>query len=166
MLTNQQVLDELNAKYGDYITDVSEPYGMLTFSTTREKLLELFSFLYNHPTFKYQFLTTLCGMHYPDQKGAELGVVYHLHSLENNHRIRIKVFVPEEMSLVPTLSGLFKSANWQERETYDFFGIEFDGHPDLRRILNVDDMDYFPLRKQYPLEDQQRRDKDDRMFGR
>jgi NADH-quinone oxidoreductase subunit C len=139
---------------------------MLTFTTSREKLVDLFKYLYDHKEFQYQFLTTLCGVHYPDQVGRELGVVYHLHSLVQNHRIRIKTFVPIDNPLVPTLTGLFNSANWQERETYDFFGIEFTGHPDLRRIMNVDEMYYFPLRKEYPLEDQQRRDKDDRMFGR
>jgi NADH-quinone oxidoreductase subunit C len=166
MLTNEQVLADINSKFGDYVTDVADPFGMLTFTTTREKLVDLFKYLYDHKEFQYQFLTTLCGVHYPDQVGRELGVVYHLHSLVQNHRIRIKTFVPIDNPLVPTLTGLFNSANWQERETYDFFGIEFTGHPDLRRIMNVDEMDYFPLRKEYPLEDQQRRDKDDRMFGR
>ncbi len=166
MLTNEQVLADINSKFGDYVTDVADPFGMLTFTTSREKLVDLFKYLYDHKEFQYQFLTTLCGVHYPDQVDRELGVVYHLHSLVQNHRIRIKTFVPIDNPLVPTLTGLFNSANWQERETYDFFGIEFTGHPDLRRIMNVDEMDYFPLRKEYPLEDQQRRDKDDRMFGR
>jgi len=166
MLTNAQVLEDLNAKFGDYISDTHEPYGLLTLTTTREKALEVFRYLYDHKEFQYQFLTTLCGMHHPEQPGRELGVVYHLHSLVNNHRVRIKVFMPIDNPLTPSLTPVFASANWQERETYDFFGIQFTGHPDLRRILNVDDMDYFPLRKEYPLEDQQRRDKDDRMFGR
>jgi NADH-quinone oxidoreductase subunit C len=78
----------------------------------------------------------------------------------------MKIYVPSEAPNVYTATGLFSSANWMERETYDFFGVQFVGHPDLRRVLNVDEMDYFPLRKEFPLEDQTRIDKDDEMFGR
>ena len=113
-----------------------------------------------------QFLTDVCGIHYPDNAGKELGVIYHLHSLQNNLRLRIKCFMPNDAPEIDTVSSVFASANWQERETFDFYGIHFTGHPDLRRILNVDEMDYFPLRKEYPLEDQTRTDKDDTYFGR
>jgi NADH-quinone oxidoreductase subunit C len=114
----------------------------------------------------FQFLTDITGVHYPDRKGEELAVVYHVHNLKENVRLRIKIFVSIEKPDVFTATGLFSGANWMERETYDFFGVNFIGHPDLRRVLNVDEMDYFPLRKEYPLEDQTRIDKDDEMFGR
>ena len=78
----------------------------------------------------------------------------------------MKVFTPIATPDVYTATNIYASANWMERETYDFYGVNFVGHPDLRRILNVDEMDYFPLRKEYPLEDQSRVDKDDEMFGR
>jgi NADH-quinone oxidoreductase subunit C len=81
-------------------------------------------------------------------------------------RLRFKIFVPVAAPDVFTACNLFSSANWMERETYDFYGVNFVGHPNLKRILNVDEMDYFPLRKEYPLEDQTRIDKDDEMFGR
>jgi NADH-quinone oxidoreductase subunit C len=103
---------------------------------------------------------------YPDQQGAELVVVYHLHNFVENIRLRYSVAVPVAQPDVFTATKLFESANWMERETYDFFGINFIGHPNLKRILNVDEMDYFPLRKEFPLEDQTRIDKDDEMFGR
>jgi NADH-quinone oxidoreductase subunit C len=74
--------------------------------------------------------------------------------------------MPNDAPEIDTVSSVFASANWQERETFDFYGIHFSGHPDLRRILNVDEMDYFPLKKEYPLEDQTRTDKDDTYFGR
>jgi NADH-quinone oxidoreductase subunit C len=95
-----------------------------------------------------------------------LAVVYHLHNLKDNLRIRFKVFAPVAQPDVFTATKLYSAANWMERETYDFFGVNFVGHPNLIRILNVDEMDYFPLRKEFPLEDQTRIDKDDQMFGR
>jgi NADH-quinone oxidoreductase subunit C len=108
----------------------------------------------------------LCGVHYPDHKDAELVVVYHLHNFVENIRLRFSIAVPMAKPDVFTASKLFESANWMERETYDFFGINFVGHPNLKRILNVEEMDYFPMRKEFPLEDQTRIDKDDEMFGR
>ena len=96
----------------------------------------------------------------------QIAIMYQLHSLTHNWRIRLKIYLPEENAVTPTLTTLFSAANWMERETYDFFGVNFVGHPNLIRILNVDEMDYFPLRKEYPLEDQSRTDKDDEMFGR
>ena len=114
----------------------------------------------------FQFLTDLTAVNYPDQPGRELAVVYHLHNLKDNVRIRLTVYTDILSPDVFTASKLFSSANWMERETYDFFGINFVGHENLIRILNVDEMDYFPLRKEYPLEDQTRIDKDDQMFGR
>jgi len=140
--------------------------GMLTVETTREQVLDLLKFLRDDNQLQFNFLTTLCGVHFPDAAGRELGVVYHLHNWRQNLRIRVKVFFPIEDPHVPTASGLWLSANWMERETYDFYGILFDGHPNLTRILNVDDMEVFPLRKEYKLEDGTRTDKDDRFFGR
>ena len=84
----------------------------------------------------------------------------------DNVRIRFKVFTDIAKPDVFTATRLYEAANWMERETFDFFGVNFVGHPNLKRILNVDEMDYFPLRKEYPLEDQTRTDKDDEMFGR
>jgi NADH-quinone oxidoreductase subunit C len=107
----------------------------------------------------------MCGLHYPDQK-EELGLMVQLHSLENNYRIRLKTFFTRDQAHLPTLTGLFKGANWMEREAFDFYGIEFKGHPDMRRILNVEDMIMHPMRKEFPLEDQVRLDKNDKMFGR
>jgi NADH-quinone oxidoreductase subunit C len=139
---------------------------MLTFSAPAEMNLKVMRFLYDEPDLRFQFLTDLCAVHYPERKGEELAVVYHLHNLVENVRIRLKVYVPVGRPDVFTATSIFESANWMERETYDFFGINFVGHPNLKRILNVEEMDYFPMRKEYPLEDQSRVDKDDEMFGR
>ena len=165
-LTNAGVLEKIQSRFGEEVFDISEPYNLLTLSTNRETIISLLEFLYNHEELQMQFLTTLCGMHYPEQKDRELAVVYHVHSLQNNFRIRIKVFFPIDDPVIPTATTIWATANWMERETYDFFGIIFEGHPDLRRILNVDEMDFFPMRKEIPLEDQTREDKRDYMFGR
>jgi NADH-quinone oxidoreductase subunit C len=165
-LTNEAILQHIQSGLPGTIISAQESYGMCTIEVQPEKIVSLFQFLYNHPEMAFQFLTDLCGIHYPDQAGKELGVVYHLHSLVNNLRLRIKSFVPKTNPQIDSVSAIFKSANWQERETYDFYGIEFIGHPNLIRILNVDEMTYFPLRKEYPLEDQHRTDKNDSYFGR
>lgn len=166
MLTNQEVAEALIEKFGDDVFDFEEPYGMLTLTTTREQIMPMLEFLFNHEKFKANFLTDLTGVHYPDTPGREFAVVYHVHSLVHNFRLRLKVFLAEEDIHIPTATGLYASANWMERETYDFFGIMFDGHPNLIRILNIEEMDYFPMRRQYPLEDTTREDKTDALFGR
>jgi len=89
-----------------------------------------------------------------------------LHNFIDNHRIRIKTATDISQPVLPTATTIWPSANWMERETYDFYGIQFEGHPNLKRILNVDEMTSFPLRKDFPLEDQTREDKNDDMFGR
>ena len=166
MLTNEIIQQKLTDKFGDVLTDWHEPYGMLTFTAPNELNLKVLQFLYDDADLKFNFLTDLQAVHYPDNKGAELAVVYHLHNWVDNIRIRFKVFADINQPDVFSTTALYQSANFMERETYDFFGVNFIGHPNLIRILNVDEMDYFPLRKEFPLEDQTRIDKDDEMFGR
>ncbi|TDB66007.1 NADH-quinone oxidoreductase subunit C [Arundinibacter roseus] len=166
MLSNQKVAETLVKKFGDDVFDFEEPYGLLTLSTTREQILPMLEFLFNHEKIKGNFLTDLTGVHFPDWKGQEFAVVYHVHSLVHNFRLRIKVYLSEADLHIPSATPVYSSANWMERETYDFFGIIFDGHPNLIRILNIEEMDYFPMRKQYPLEDATREDKLDALFGR
>jgi NADH-quinone oxidoreductase subunit C len=166
MLTNEIIQQKLTEKFGDVLTDWQEPYGMLTFTAPKDLNLKVMQFLYDDAEMKFTFLTDLQAVHYPDNKGAELAVVYHLHNWAANVRIRFKVFTDINQPDVFSATALFQSANFMERETYDFYGVNFVGHPNLIRILNVDEMDYFPLRKEFPLEDQTRIDKDDEMFGR
>jgi NADH-quinone oxidoreductase subunit C len=165
-LSNQHIKTRLLEKFGEQVSGFEEPYGMLSFTSPKDLNLKVLNFLYDDEELKFRFLTDLCAVHYPDKKGNELAVVYHLHNLTDNVRIRFKVFTSVESPDVYTASGLFSAANWMERETYDFYGVNFIGHPNLKRILNVDEMDYFPMRKEYPLEDTTRVDKDDEMFGR
>ncbi|BDQ13179.1 NADH-quinone oxidoreductase subunit C [Sediminibacterium sp. TEGAF015] len=165
-ISNEYIQQKLTEKFGDQVFNFEETYGMLSFEAPKDFNLKVMQYLYDEPSLGFQFLTDLCAVNYPDDAGRELAVVYHLHNLVENTRIRFKVFTSIATPDVFTASQLFSSANWMERETYDFFGVNFVGHPNLKRILNVDEMDYFPLRKEYPLEDQTRIDKDDEMFGR
>jgi NADH-quinone oxidoreductase subunit C len=165
-LTNERIKEKLTEKFGDQLTGWEEPYGMLTFTAPREWNLKVMQYLWDDEDLSFRFLTDLTAVHYPDRTGEELAVVYHLHNLAENVRIRFRVFTPVAAPDVYTATNIHNGANWMERETYDFFGVNFVGHPNLRRILNVDEMDYFPMRKEFPLEDQTRIDKDDEMFGR
>jgi NADH-quinone oxidoreductase subunit C len=165
-LTNEIIKQRLTEKFGEEITGWEAPYGMLTFTAPKDLNLKVLQFLYDSDDLKFRFLTDLCAVHYPDKKGEELAIVYHLHNLTDNIRIRFKIYTDINKPDVFSASALYEAANWMERETYDFYGVNFVGHPNLKRILNVDDMEYFPLRKEFPLEDQTRIDKDDEMFGR
>jgi NADH-quinone oxidoreductase subunit C len=164
-MTNEELLNTIKVKFEADVTEISEPFGLLTFDTTREKIIELLTFLKTDAGLQFIYLTDLTAIHYPERE-KPIGVIYHLHSLVNNVRVRIKVFVADGDVHMPTATVLWNGANWMERETYDFFGVVFDGHPELRRILNVDDMTVFPMRKEYPLEDPNRVDKRDYFFGR
>jgi len=164
---NAQLLALLQRLFGaDAFRDVETPYGLLTVTTTREQIHGIIASLQQDQELQLNFLTTMCGIHYPENAGQELGMVYHLHSLVHNVRLRIKIYFPIADPVVPTLTDLYATANWMEREAYDFYGIIFTGHPNLIRILNVEDMDYHPMRREYALEDGTREDKTDLFFGR
>lgn len=165
-LTNDFIRQQLTEKFGDQLSNFEEPYGMLTFEVLKDLNLKVMQYLYDEEDLAFRFLTDLTAVHYPFYKGREIAVVYHLHNLSENCRIRFKVFAPIEKPDVFSATKIFQSANWQEREAYDFYGVNFIGHPNLIRIQNVEEMDYFPQRKEFPLEDQSRIDKDDEMFGR
>ena len=153
----------LRDTFGSVILDVKDPDGILTITLISESIIPMVQILKDNLSFG--IITDLCGIHYPDADLA-LGIVYHMHYMKENTRIRLKTFVSKAKPELPSLTSLFPAANWMERETFDFYGIIFKGHPNLKRILNVEYMDYFPMRKEYPLEDPTRHDKDDRFFGR
>ena len=161
-ITEEKIVSVIRENFSTEIISVESPYGFLTINLKAGKIIEIIKFLYEKE--KYQYLTTVCGIHYPETKSIQ--VMYQLHKLTENKRIRLKTALPEEKPSVPTLTNVFPAANWMERETYDFFGVIFEGHPNLIRILNVEEMTIFPMRKEYPLEDQTREDKDNDMFGR
>lgn len=165
-LNNENVLQALTSAFGDAVLQLEVLYGMLNVEIPADRNTEIIGWLKSHADVKMEFLTDLCAVHYPEQKGREIAVVYHLHSWTKNFRMRIKCFLNAEKPEIASMTSLYNSANWMERETFDFYGVQFIGHPDLRRILNMDEMDYHPLLKQYALEDETRDDKDDSFFGR
>lgn len=165
-MSSESVLEQLNSKFADVILSSETPYDLVTVEVAPEKIVEFISSLKSDSQLQVGYLTNIAGVHYPDDKGRELAVVYHLHSLVNNFRIRIKCFLSVENPTIGSLTSIYSGANWMERETFDFYGIQFEGHPNLVRILNEDTMDYFPMRKEYHMEDATREDKDDRFFGR
>lgn len=165
-LTNEQVAESIKAQFDEAIISVDTPYDFLTIEVEASKTFSIIEWLKNNDTLQITFLTNLGGVHYPESTGRELVVVYHLHSMVNNFRLRLKATLPISNPEIDSIVKIYDGANWMERETYDFYGIIFKGHPNLTRILNEDTMDYFPLRKEYHLEDATREDKDDRFFGR
>jgi len=160
----EKIISALKEKFEGEVLQVELLYDFLTITLKKDQIISIIRHLYDHPDTQFQYLTTLCGVHYPDLN--QIAVMYQLHSLQKNYRIRLKIYLPVENPVTPTLTTVFPAANWLERETFDFFGVVFEGHPNLKRILNVEDMIIFPLRKEYPLEDQTREDKNDTMFGR
>lgn len=155
---------KLKEHFADAIENAEQLYDYPVFTVNKDRVYDILKFLKEDEDLNFHFLTDLCGMQTADEK--QLGVIYHLHNMPKNYRIRVKTFFDINKPEIPTSTDLWPSANWMERETYDFFGVKFKGHPNLKRILNVEEMDIFPLRKEYPLEDQTRTDKNDSMFGR
>ena len=165
-MTHEQIIETLEAAFAGQLSDCDTAHGISSITIPAAANLKVLQYLYDSEDMQFRFLTDLTAVHYPNRTNEELCVVYHLHSLHLNKRLRVKLYVPVTAPKVFTASKLFSGANWMERETFDFFGVDFVGHPNLKRILNVDEMDYFPMRKEYPMEDPTRIDKDDEMFGR
>ncbi|MCJ7934726.1 NADH-quinone oxidoreductase subunit C [Chryseobacterium sp. CBSDS_008] len=164
-MTNEFVLEAITREFPESVISSSEPYGMLTIEVKKEDIKKIIHYL-KDSSLEFNFLTDICGIHYPEFPEKEIGVVYHLHNMMANFRLRLKIFMSRENIEVDSLTDLYAGANWMERETYDFYGIKFKGHPDLRPILNMEDLGYHPMLKEYRLEDGTRTDKNDSMFGR
>lgn len=166
-LANEVIQQSLTSQFENAVSDFGQIHDILTFEVNGDDIVKVMRFLKEDATLRFNFLTDLCGMHYPDaDPSRQFAVVYHMHNWLDNVRIRIKCFLAADKPEIDSVTELFVGANWQERETYDFFGIIFKGHPQLKRILNMDEMTSFPMRKEFPLEDGGRTDKDDRFFGR
>lgn len=166
-LETHYIQQKLQERFGQNVHNFQMQRDVFSLEANNEISHEVIRFLKEENDLDFHFLTDLCGVHYPDNnQEQQFAVVYLLHNWVANVRIRVKVFLPAENPEIKSIVDLFLTANWMERETYDFFGINFKNHPQLKRILNMDEMVSYPLRKEFPMEDQGRTDKDDRFFGR
>jgi NADH-quinone oxidoreductase subunit C len=135
----------------DAIGEVIEAFGEITVVVPRERIAELCSYLKTAPAFEFNFLADLSGADRGPEEEPRFEVNYHLFSTRKHHRLRLKVLLNDDDTHVPTVTGVWRTANWHERETFDLMGVIFDGHPDLRRILLPDDWEGHALRKDFPL---------------
>lgn len=142
-------VENLKVKNAAWVESVVEGHGEVTVFVPRESILDICRFLKAEHGF--DMLADLCGVDRGPEEEPRFEVNYHLFSTIHYSRLRLKVLLSDDDPHVPTLTRLWKTANWHERETYDLFGIIFDGHPDLRRILLPSDFDGHALRKDYPL---------------
>ncbi len=149
-----EVADELERArpdFGEAVERVVVDRGELTFHVRREFLPEVARTLRDDPALRFELCTGVSGVHYPQDAGAELHAVYHLLSITHNRRLRVEVTCPDADPHIPSIVSVYPTNDWHERETYDFFGIVFDGHPALTRIEMPDDWVGHPQRKDYPL---------------
>ncbi|MFG2492639.1 NADH-quinone oxidoreductase subunit C [Streptomyces caniferus] len=144
-------LDEQGLVPEDVIEKTVVDRAELTFHIERSRLPEVARILRDDPALRFELCTGVSGVHFPGDKGRELHAVYHLRSITHNRLIRLEVSAPDADPHVPSLVEIYPTNDWHERETYDFFGIVFDGHPALTRIMMPDDWQGFPQRKDYPL---------------
>ncbi len=147
---NEKVKEKLQAAFPGVPFEFTEFRGELTAVVPKDRIVEICRFLKEDAELAFDLLADLCGidMNTPENR---FGVIYNLYSLKNKHRIRLKVFASGENPKVPTVTGVWSTANWHERETFDMFGIIFEGHPDLRRMYMPDEFEHYPLRKDFPL---------------
>jgi NADH-quinone oxidoreductase subunit C len=150
-LTPSRLVTALQRKHPEWLTEVIEAFGEVTAIVPREHIVAACSFLKSWPESKFDFLADLCGVDRGPEEEPRFEVNYHLFSTTTYHRLRLKVVLDESDVHVPTVTGVWRTANWHERETYDLVGVIFDGHPDLRRILLPDDWQGHALRKDFPL---------------
>ena len=144
-------LERAYPSYGDAVEKVVVHRGEITFHVRREHLLEVARALRDDPALRFEMCMGVSGVHFPHEEGRELHAVFPLLSVTHNRRIRLEVTCPDADPHVPSVTSVYPGNDWHERETYDFFGIVFDGHPALTRIEMPDDWPGHPQRKDYPL---------------
>ena len=151
---SREVLEKLKARFPDAVMETHSMFGNDTAMLKRESLLEAMRFLKDE--LKFEMMVDLCGVdHLPEIPRFE--VVYHLKSMSRGYRVRIKVRLPEDDPVLDSVVSVWKGANWYERECFEFYGIKFRGHPDLRPLLLYPEFQGYPLRKDYPHKQRQPR---------
>ncbi|HEV2905500.1 MAG TPA: NADH-quinone oxidoreductase subunit C [Pyrinomonadaceae bacterium] len=149
--TPPQIAEALRRDHSEWVSEIVNALGETTVIVPREHIVEACTFLKTTPGLDFDLLADLCGFDRGPEEEPRFEVNYHLFSTTRYHRLRLKVVLNEEDARVPTVTGVWRTANWHERETYDLFGVIFAGHPDLRRILLPEDWQGYALRKDFPL---------------
>ncbi len=150
-----QAINHFREKFGEAVVQSHEQHRDETILVKKESLFEILKFAKENEKLKFDLMLDICGVDYLGQT-PRFEVVYHLYSIPLNHRIRIKARVSEEDCVVPSAISLWKSADWFERETWEMFGIRFEGHPELKHLLLFEGFEGHPLRKNYPIERRQK----------
>jgi NADH-quinone oxidoreductase subunit C len=149
--SDNKLVKKLKAKFNGVITEASEFVGQVSVRVRADSIVGVCEFLRDDPESRFNYLSDLTCVHYPMRADAPFEVVYNLYSISRNERVRLKVSIAEGAP-VDSVTGVWPTANWMEREVFDLFGVSFNNHPDLRRILLPADWEGYPLRKDYPLE--------------
>jgi NADH-quinone oxidoreductase subunit C len=153
-MDNEAIATLIKTSFPEAIVDSLIFRNELTLMVKKGYITDIARFLKENRELDFNFLSDLCGVDRIETDDV-FEVVYHLYSIYKNHRVRLKVLIPSDEPYISTVTGVWKTADWHERETYDMFGIKFDGHPDLRKILTPEDFEGHPLRKDYPLDGRQ-----------
>ncbi|HCC69120.1 MAG TPA: NADH-quinone oxidoreductase subunit C [Nitrospiraceae bacterium] len=147
----KEIAEIIRDRYLAEVKEIKEFRGQVSVIVKRDRVKEIMKYLHHSPELYFDYLQDLCGVDHLGRKEPRFEVVYHLYSIRHRHTIRIKAEVPEDNCAIDSITDIWAGANWHERECYDLFGIKFNGHPDLRRILLPEDWEGHPLRKDYPL---------------
>ncbi len=150
-ITGDLFIDKLKGKFGDAITEAVKTFGQRIVRIKKDAYLEFCKFLAEDEDGAFDMCADLTALHWPEKPGEEFDIVVNLYSVSKNTRLRVKTAIAEGEA-APSVIDIWQGANWMEREVFDMFGIKFDGHPDLRRILLPEDWPGYPLRKEYPIE--------------
>ena len=144
------ITERLKSKFPKQILSNHNDFGDETVVVSADAIIEIMTFLRDDPEIAFDLLLDVCGVDYPDRPNR-FEVVYHLYSLSKHHRLRVKASVPEKNPVIKSVIHIWEAADWFEREAYDMFGIIFDGHPKLKRLLMWEAFEGHPLRKDYPM---------------
>lgn len=144
------IAERIKERFPEEVRATGEFRGQVSVTIRKERLLDICKYLHEEPALDFDYLKDLCGVDYFGKKPVRFEVVYTLYSMRHRHMIRIKAEVPEDAPAIDSVMPVWIGADWHERECYDMFGITFNGHPDMRRILLPEDWEGYPLRKDYP----------------
>ncbi|MBT5027422.1 MAG: NADH-quinone oxidoreductase subunit C [Nitrospinaceae bacterium] len=154
-MSDNKIIERIKSQYGSLIIDSHDFRGDQTVTVKKDCTIEFFKFLRDDSELDFNFLMDLTAVDYASKKDDRFEVVYHFYSLKHNHRLRIKIPVSIDDCIADSITPLWKTANWYEREIWDMYGIKFRGHPNLRRILLYEEFKGHPLRKDYPINKRQ-----------